>query len=143
MVRGGDETHGSTDSCRRGMNTPACAADGKLFCRERVESRRALARWKRDRNLDEESFITTDLGDETSKAEAVEYGKQLREQFYQSIFSDNGLDLNMACYNVGGGSASDAATDIRSCARRGCARHLEGRPDRLRHVRRRRHHQAG
>jgi len=39
----------------------------------------------------------------------VEYGKQLREQFYQSIFSDNGLDLNMACYNVGGGSASDAA----------------------------------
>lgn len=39
----------------------------------------------------------------------MEYGKQLREQFYQSIFSDNGLDLNMACYNVGGGSASDAA----------------------------------
>ena len=39
----------------------------------------------------------------------MEYGKQLREQFYQSIFSDNGLDLNMARYNVGGGSASDAA----------------------------------
>lgn len=39
----------------------------------------------------------------------MEYGKQLREQFYQSIFSDNGLDLNMARYNVGGGNASDVA----------------------------------
>ena len=75
----------------------------------RVESRRALARWKRDRQPGRGIVHPTDLGDETSKAEAVEYGKQLREQFYQSIFSDNGLDLNMARYNVGGGSASDAA----------------------------------
>ena len=40
---------------------------------------------------------------------AVEYGKQLREQFYQSIFGDEGLDLNMARYNVDGGNASDVA----------------------------------
>lgn len=39
----------------------------------------------------------------------MEYGKQLREQFYQSIFGDEGLDLNMARYNVGGGNASDVA----------------------------------
>ena len=59
--------------------------------------------------LGEESAITTNLGDDASKAKAVEYGKQLREQFYQSIFGDEGLDLNMARYNVGGGNASDVA----------------------------------
>ena len=52
---------------------------------------------------------TGSLGEEASKAKAVEYGKQLREQFYQSIFGDEGLDLNMARYNVGGGNASDVA----------------------------------
>lgn len=36
-------------------------------------------------SLGEESAITTNLGDDASKAKAVEYGKQLREQFYQSI----------------------------------------------------------
>ena len=41
----------------------------------------------------------------------MEYGKQLREQFYQSIFGDEGLDLNMARYNVGGGNA------LRCCLR--------------------------
>ena len=60
-------------------------------------------------SLGEESAITTNLGDDASKAKAVEYGKQLREQFYQSIFGDEGLDLNMARYNVGGGNASDVA----------------------------------
>ena len=39
-------------------------------------------------SLGEESAITTNLGDDASKAKAVEYGKQLREQFYQSIFGD-------------------------------------------------------
>ena len=64
---------------------------------------------QRHRQLGEESAITTNLGDDASKAKAVEYGKQLREQFYQSIFGDEGLDLNMARYNVGGGNASDVA----------------------------------
>jgi hypothetical protein len=39
----------------------------------------------------------------------LEYGKELREQFYQSIFGQDGLALNMARYNVGGGNASDVA----------------------------------
>lgn len=60
-------------------------------------------------SLGEESAITTNLGDEASKKQAVEYGKQLREQFYQSVFGEDGLDLNMARYNVGGGNASDVA----------------------------------
>ncbi|WP_240542046.1 glycoside hydrolase [Bifidobacterium sp. CP2] len=60
-------------------------------------------------NLGEEGSITTNLGDDASKAKALEYGKQLREQFYQSIFGSDGLDLNMARYNVGGGNASDVA----------------------------------
>lgn len=60
-------------------------------------------------NLGEEGSITTNLGDDASKAKALEYGKQLREQFYQSIFGEDGLDLNMARYNVGGGNASDVA----------------------------------
>lgn len=60
-------------------------------------------------SLGEESSITDNLGDEASKAKAVEYGKQLREQFYLSVFGEDGLDLNMARYNVGGGNASDVA----------------------------------
>ncbi|WP_055427505.1 bacterial Ig-like domain-containing protein [Bifidobacterium aesculapii] len=60
-------------------------------------------------SLGEESSITDNLGDEASKKKAVEYGKQLREQFYQSVFGETGLDLNMARYNVGGGNASDVA----------------------------------
>lgn len=60
-------------------------------------------------SLGEESSITDNLGDEASKAKAVEYGKQLREQFYKSVFGEDGLDLNMARYNVGGGNASDVA----------------------------------
>ncbi|PLS28920.1 bacterial Ig-like domain-containing protein [Bifidobacterium parmae] len=59
--------------------------------------------------LGEESSITTNLGDEASKRQAVAYGKRLREQFYQSIFGSDGLDLNMVRYNVGGGNASDVA----------------------------------
>ena len=41
-------------------------------------------------SLGEESAITTNLGDDASKAKAVEYGKQLREQFYQpsSVMKD-------------------------------------------------------
>ena len=59
----------------------------------------------------------------------MEYGKQLREQFYQSIFSDNGLDLNMARYNVGGGSRVRRGLRISVHAPgRGCARHLEDDP---------------
>ena len=57
----------------------------------------------------EEGAITRNLGDAESEKKALEYGKQLREQFYQSIFGANGLDLNMARYNVGGGNASDVA----------------------------------
>lgn len=76
-------------------------------------------------SLGEESAITTNLGDDASKAKAVEYGKQLREQFYQSIFGDEGLDLNMARYNVGGGNASVLPTATHSCARRCRAWHVE------------------
>ena len=60
-------------------------------------------------NMGEEDSLTENLGDDASKAEALEYGKDLREQFYQSVFGEDGLDLNMARYNVGGGNASDVA----------------------------------
>lgn len=57
----------------------------------------------------EEGSITRSSGDAEADAKALEYGKALREEFYQSIFGENGLDLNMARYNVGGGNASDVA----------------------------------
>ncbi|WP_240542176.1 bacterial Ig-like domain-containing protein [Bifidobacterium sp. CP2] len=55
----------------------------------------------------EEGSLTQSSGDATTDAEALAYGKALREQFYQSIFGKDGLDLNMARYNIGGGNASD------------------------------------
>ena len=60
-------------------------------------------------NYGEEGSITRSSGDAEADAKALEYGKALREEFYQSIFGANGLDLNMARYNVGGGNASDVA----------------------------------
>lgn len=61
-------------------------------------------------NYGEEGFVTN--RDEISKeayAKALENGKQLREAFYESIFGEDGLDLNMARYNIGGGNATDVA----------------------------------
>lgn len=61
-------------------------------------------------NYGEEGFVTN--RDEISKeayAKALENGKQLREAFYESIFGEDGLDLNMARYNIGGGNAIDVA----------------------------------
>ncbi|KAB7789642.1 bacterial Ig-like domain-containing protein [Bifidobacterium leontopitheci] len=55
----------------------------------------------------EEGSLTQSSGDATTDAQALAYGKALREQFYQSIFGKDGLDLNMARYNIGGGNASD------------------------------------
>jgi hypothetical protein len=37
------------------------------------------------------------------------YPDQIREELYQKVFGENGLNLNIARYNVGGGNASDVA----------------------------------
>lgn len=37
------------------------------------------------------------------------YSPELREELYQKVFSEDGLNLNIARYNVGGGNASDVA----------------------------------
>ncbi|WEV67306.1 bacterial Ig-like domain-containing protein [Bifidobacterium sp. ESL0769] len=57
----------------------------------------------------EPGSIKHSSGNAQADAKALQYGKDLREQFYQSIFGRDGLDLNMARYNVGGGNASDVA----------------------------------
>lgn len=38
------------------------------------------------------------------------YPEEIREELYQKVFGENGLNLNIARYNVGGGSASDVAS---------------------------------
>ncbi|WP_018142431.1 discoidin domain-containing protein [Alloscardovia criceti] len=60
----------------------------------------------------EEGFVTNrdDISEEAYQ-KALENGKKLRQDFYNSIFSSDGLDLNMARYNIGGGNASDVAYD--------------------------------
>lgn len=68
-------------------------------------------------SLGEESAITTNLGDDASKAKAVEYGKQLREQFYQSIFGDEGLDLNMPATTWAAAMPPMLPTATHSCAK--------------------------
>lgn len=61
-------------------------------------------------NYGEEGFVTNrDKISKEAYAKALENGKQLREAFYESIFGEDGLDLNMARYNIGGGNATDVA----------------------------------
>ncbi|MFD0704477.1 discoidin domain-containing protein [Alloscardovia venturai] len=57
----------------------------------------------------EQGSIKTSSGDAAADKQALAYGKQLREDFYKAIFSSDGLNLNMARYNIGGGNASDVA----------------------------------
>ena len=52
-------------------------------------------------NYGEEGFVTN--RDEISKeayAKALENGKQLREAFYESIFGEDGLDLNLSLIHI-------------------------------------------
>lgn len=61
-------------------------------------------------NYGEEGFVTNrNKISKEAYAKALENGKQLREAFYESIFGEDGLDLNMARYNIGGGNATDVA----------------------------------
>ncbi|ROP56639.1 Ig-like protein group 4 [Rathayibacter sp. PhB185] len=41
------------------------------------------------------------------------YPEALREELYQKVFGDDGLDLNIARYNIGGGNASDVKDYLR------------------------------
>lgn len=41
------------------------------------------------------------------------YPAELREELYQAVFGEDGLDLNIARYNIGGGNASDVADYLR------------------------------
>ncbi|MDQ0895066.1 RICIN domain-containing protein [Agromyces ramosus] len=41
------------------------------------------------------------------------YPDELREELYQAVFGDDGLDLNIARYNIGGGNASDVTDYLR------------------------------
>lgn len=41
------------------------------------------------------------------------YPEELREELYQKVFGEDGLDLNIARYNVGGGNASDVVDYLR------------------------------
>ncbi|GAA2041393.1 hypothetical protein GCM10009819_29010 [Agromyces tropicus] len=42
------------------------------------------------------------------------YPEALREELYQKVFGDDGLDLNIARYNIGGGNASDVSDYLRA-----------------------------
>lgn len=43
-----------------------------------------------------------------------DYPAELREELYQRVFGDDGLNLNIARYNVGGGNASDVTDYLRA-----------------------------
>ncbi|WP_456284127.1 glycoside hydrolase [Microbacterium sp. JZ101] len=43
-----------------------------------------------------------------------DYPEELREELYQAVFGEDGLDLNIARYNIGGGNASDVADYLRA-----------------------------
>lgn len=60
-------------------------------------------------NYGEPGSISQSSGNPQSDSKALDYGRQLREDFYTSIFGRQGLGLNKARYNIGGGNASDVA----------------------------------
>jgi O-glycosyl hydrolase len=41
------------------------------------------------------------------------YPEELREELYQAVFGEDGLDLNIARYNIGGGNATDVPSYLR------------------------------
>lgn len=43
-----------------------------------------------------------------------DYPEALREELYQAVFGEDGLDLNIARYNIGGGNASDVRDYLRA-----------------------------
>ncbi|MFC9919704.1 glycoside hydrolase [Agromyces binzhouensis] len=43
-----------------------------------------------------------------------DYPEELREELYQKVFGEDGLDLNIARYNIGGGNASDVTDYLRA-----------------------------
>lgn len=43
-----------------------------------------------------------------------DYPAELREDLYQKVFGEDGLDLNIARYNIGGGNASDVTDYLRA-----------------------------
>lgn len=43
-----------------------------------------------------------------------DYPAELREELYQAVFGEDGLDLNIARYNIGGGNASDVRDYLRA-----------------------------
>ncbi len=43
-----------------------------------------------------------------------DYPEELREELYQAVFGEDGLDLNIARYNIGGGNASDVQDYLRA-----------------------------
>lgn len=60
-------------------------------------------------NYGEPGSIKINLGDAASEKKALAYGKDLRQSLYDAVFTTDGLGLNMARYNVGGGNADDVA----------------------------------
>ncbi|MBT1166495.1 glycoside hydrolase [Bifidobacterium simiarum] len=58
---------------------------------------------------EEGSIVNRDEVSPQAYRKALAYGRDLREQLYESLFGADGLDLNMTRYNIGGGNASDVA----------------------------------
>ncbi len=57
----------------------------------------------------EPGSIVHSSGNAEADKKALQYGKKLKNELYDAIFGKDGLRLNMARYNVGGGNASDVA----------------------------------
>ena len=80
--------------------TPAAAADGTTITPNPAYAGEAFEGW----GTSLVSF-TNATGD---------YPEELREELSQAVFGEDGLDLNIARYNIGGGNASDVQDYLRA-----------------------------
>ena len=100
LLTGGALVGGALLAAPLGAATPAAAADGTTITPNPAYAGEAFEGWGTSL-----VWFANATGD---------YPEELREELYQAVFGEDGLDLNIARYNIGGGNASDVQDYLRA-----------------------------
>ncbi len=99
LLTGAGLTAGALLATPIGATEPASAADGITIAPNPAYQGEAFEGWGTSL-----VWFANATGD---------YPAELREELYQAVFGEDGLDLNIARYNIGGGNASDVPSYLR------------------------------
>ena len=100
LLTGGALVGGALLAAPIGAAAPAAAADGTTITPNPAYAGEAFEGWGTSL-----VWFANATGD---------YPEELREKLYQAVFGEDGLDLNIARYNIGGGNASDVQDYLRA-----------------------------